>query len=177
MFVRFDDFNDHLLIAQHLYETGRPTVPHFLFHGVTAVLYAVPGVQSFLVAGALAIVAAYFLIGGVTYALYWNEFRGSRLAAPGLIAVRCLVTLMAQPITSAQAYTLGYLWPEPYHSPTYTMLKPFALAGFALGGLTRRQTDVLEMLRRDALARLPDDPRNDPAWTYTLFEREFERNR
>jgi len=46
-----------------------------------------------------------------------------------------------------------------------------------LGGLTRPQTDVLEMLRRDALARLPDDPRNDPAWTYHLFEREFERNR
>ena len=46
-----------------------------------------------------------------------------------------------------------------------------------LGGLTRPQTDVLEMLRRDALARLPDDPRNDPVWTYYLFEREFERNR
>lgn len=44
-----------------------------------------------------------------------------------------------------------------------------------LGGTTRPQTDVLAMLRMTALEQLPDDPRNDPAWTYTLFEREFER--
>lgn len=130
MFLRFDDFQDHLHIAQHLFETGRPIVPHFLFHGVTAALHALVG-QRLLVAGALASVAAYFLTGLVTYAIYWNALRGSRLAAPGLIAIFTLVTLVAQPITSAQAYTLGYLWPEPYHSPTYTMLKPFALAGFA----------------------------------------------
>jgi len=144
MFVRFDDFNDHLLIAQRLYETGRPAVPHFLFHGVTAALHAVLSAKSFLVAGALATVAAHFLTGGVTYAVYWNAFRGSRLEAPGLLAVLSLITLIAQPITIAQAYTLGYFWPEPYHSPTYAMLKPFALAGFAGTAwfLTRRQSSV-----------------------------------
>jgi hypothetical protein len=130
MFLRFDDFQDHLHIAQHLFETRRPTVPHFLFHGVTASLHALLG-QPFLVAGAVTSVAAYFLTGVVTYAIYWYVLRDSRLAAPGLIAVFTLATLVAQPITSAQAYTVGYLWPEPYHSPTYTMLKPFALAGFA----------------------------------------------
>ena len=45
----------------------------------------------------------------------------------------------------------------------------------ALGGYTRPQTDVLSMLRTGALAHVPDDPRRDPAWTYTLFEREYER--
>ena len=45
-----------------------------------------------------------------------------------------------------------------------------------LGGPTRPQTDVLDILRQAALERTPDDPRNDPAWTYLLFEREFERN-
>jgi len=44
-----------------------------------------------------------------------------------------------------------------------------------LGGTTRPQTDVLMMLRQAALERMPDDPRNDPAWTYAVFEREFER--
>jgi hypothetical protein len=44
-----------------------------------------------------------------------------------------------------------------------------------LGGTTRPQTDVLMMLRQAALERMPDDPRNDPAWTYGVFEREFER--
>ena len=144
MFVRSDDFNDHLLIAQHLYETGRPTVPHFLFHGVTAALHAALSTKPILVAGALATVAAHFLTGAVTYTVYWNAFRGSRLAAPGLIAVLSLLTLMAQPITIANAYTLGYFWPEPYHSPTYAMLKPFALAGFAGTAwfLTRSQWSV-----------------------------------
>jgi hypothetical protein len=143
MFIRFDDFHDHLRIAQHLYETGRPSVPHFLFQGVTAALHSLIG-RSFLVAGALTSAAAYFLTGGVTYAIYWKALRGSWLAAPALLGILSLLTLMAQPITSAQTYTLGYLWPEPYHSPTYTMMKPFALAVFAgtAGFLTRRQTGL-----------------------------------
>jgi hypothetical protein len=144
MFVRSDDFNDHLLIAQHLYETGRPTVPHFLFHGVTAAIHAVLSTEPILVAGALATVAAHFLTGAVLYAVYWSAFRGSRLAAPGLAAVLALFTLLAQPITLANAYTLGYIWPEPYHSPTYAMLKPFALACFAGTAwfLARRQWSI-----------------------------------
>ena len=59
----------------------------------------------------------------------------------------------------------------------FCILPAMVLAGPTIGGLTRPQTDVLEMLRRDALANPPDDPRNDPIWTYKLFEREFERNR
>jgi hypothetical protein len=44
-----------------------------------------------------------------------------------------------------------------------------------LGGLTRPQTDVLMLLRTAAIAQTPADPRRDPAWSYALFEREFER--
>jgi uncharacterized membrane protein (UPF0136 family) len=39
----------------------------------------------------------------------------------------------------------------------------------------RTRTDLLVMLRERALARVPDDPRRDPAWTYALFERQYER--
>ena len=46
----------------------------------------------------------------------------------------------------------------------------------ALGGYTRPQTDVLAILRAGALAHVPDDPRDDPEWTYLLFEREYERS-
>ena len=45
-----------------------------------------------------------------------------------------------------------------------------------LGGTSRPPTDLLMLLRTEALARVGDDPRNDPAWTYLLFEREFERH-
>jgi hypothetical protein len=44
-----------------------------------------------------------------------------------------------------------------------------------LGGYIRPQTDVLMLLRKTALERVPDDPRDDPLWTYTLFERQYER--
>lgn len=141
LFARSDDFRSHLTVALHLYETARPIAPHFLFHGITAVVYAVLPGPSIFVAGALVIVAAYCLLGGVTYAVYWRAFRHSRLAAPWMIAMVSVATLMAQPITTTQAYTIGYLWLEPYHSPTFTMLKPFALAGFAATAwcLTHRQ--------------------------------------
>ena len=141
IFARSDDFRSHLLVALHLYGSGELIAPHFLFHGLTAALYALLPVKSIHVAGVLVILAAYLLTGGVTYGVFWSAFRDSRLATPGLIAVISLATLMAQPITAAQSYTLGYLWPEPYHSPTYTILKPFALAGFAATAscLARRQ--------------------------------------
>jgi hypothetical protein len=44
-----------------------------------------------------------------------------------------------------------------------------------LGGFRRPQTDLLVMLRKAALERVPADPRSDPPWTYVLFERKFER--
>jgi hypothetical protein len=44
-----------------------------------------------------------------------------------------------------------------------------------LGGYSRPQTDLLALLRNEAIAQAPADPRRDAAWTYVLFEREFER--
>jgi len=40
-----------------------------------------------------------------------------------------------------------------------------------LGGLSRPQTPLLLQFRAAALANAPDDPRDDPDWTYTIFER------
>ena len=42
-----------------------------------------------------------------------------------------------------------------------------------LGGTTRPQTETLLSLRSAALSSIPEDPRDDPAWTYSLFERRF----
>jgi hypothetical protein len=42
-----------------------------------------------------------------------------------------------------------------------------------LGGTTRPQTEPLLSLRSAALSSTPVDPRHDPAWTYSLFERRF----
>jgi len=40
-----------------------------------------------------------------------------------------------------------------------------------LGGFAKPQTALLDRLRAEAIAQQPGDPRNDPAWTYLLFER------
>jgi hypothetical protein len=44
-----------------------------------------------------------------------------------------------------------------------------------LGGPGRPQTELFGRLRSSALAQVPDDPRDDPSWTYRIFEREISR--
>jgi hypothetical protein len=43
-------------------------------------------------------------------------------------------------------------------------------------GAAQPQTELLTSLRSAALRNTPTDPRDDPAWTYALFERRFDPN-
>ncbi len=45
----------------------------------------------------------------------------------------------------------------------------------ALGGPSQPQTELLTSLRAVALSKAPTDPRQDPAWTFALFERRYDR--
>jgi hypothetical protein len=45
----------------------------------------------------------------------------------------------------------------------------------ALGGPSQPQTELLTSLRAGALSKTPTDPRQDPAWTFALFERRYDR--
>ena len=45
-----------------------------------------------------------------------------------------------------------------------------------LGGNQQPQTDLLQSLRAAALSKSPADPTRDPAWTFALFERKFDRD-
>jgi hypothetical protein len=44
-----------------------------------------------------------------------------------------------------------------------------------VGGAAQPQTELLTSLRTAALSKSPDDPRRDPAWTFVVFERRFDR--
>lgn len=44
-----------------------------------------------------------------------------------------------------------------------------------VGGAAQPQTELLTSLRRAAISKTPDDPRRDPAWTFVVFERRFDR--
>ena len=131
VFVNSSDYADHLTFAQNLYWSGRPPVPHFLFHALVAALYAVGLARSFAAAGQDVIVSCYVAIPVLLYGFLWILFRNSRIGHPSILFLAGLATLLAQPITLNHAYAVGFFWPEPYHSPTFIMLKPFAVAGLA----------------------------------------------
>jgi hypothetical protein len=132
MFIGSDDFYSHIALAGQFYNTGRPPVPHFLFHGLVAALYASQLASSLVAAGRFWMVVCYVAIPLIMYGILRIEFKNSFAGGPLVLFAVALATLVAQPITLAQAYALGYFWPEPYQIPTSTLLKPFALAGFWL---------------------------------------------
>src|SRR5579871_648702 len=140
MFIGSNDFYSHIALAGQFYNTGRPPVPHFLFHGLTAGLYALHFASSLVAAGRFWMIACYVAIPLIIYGILRIEFKNSFVDRPLILFAVALAALVAQPITMAQAYALGYFWPEPYQIPTSTLLKPFALAGFWLTFwyLTRR---------------------------------------
>jgi hypothetical protein len=132
MFISSGDFVDHISLARRFYETGRPAVPHFLFHALTAGLFAAHLASSLVSAGRFWMIACYIVIPLLLYGILWIEFKNSFVDRPLVLFGVALATFVAQPITEAHAYALGYFWPEPYQIPTSTLLKPFALAGFFL---------------------------------------------
>jgi hypothetical protein len=129
-FIGSEGFQGHLDFAKRLYDTGHPPVPHFLFHALTAALFATHLAPTLLFAGRSVVLGCYLLIAWVTFALFWSVFRNSAIGRPSVLFLAALSALLAQPITLAHGYALGYLWPEPYEIPTSTVLKPFALASF-----------------------------------------------
>jgi hypothetical protein len=131
MFVGSVDFKAHLAVAQHLYDTGRLAAPHFLFHASVVFLFATHVTSSLLLAGRVIMLCCYVLLGLAVYGLLWTFLKDSRLGWPPVLVLAGLVLLLAQPITLAHAYALGFLWLEAYHNPTSTMLKPFALISFS----------------------------------------------
>jgi len=98
----------------------------------------------------------------------------NQVAAPRRGAGRVLATAAVALITVGWVIRTGECYLQ-LRDAAWENYQEWTTRYEALGGYTRPQTDVLSMLRTGALAHVPDDPRRDPAWTYTLFEREYER--
>lgn len=131
LFTGSSDFRMHIKIAQKLYDTGTIPVPHFLFHALVAGLMAIGVAPTATFGGRIVTVASYGLTAVLIYGLLWFCYRNSRAGHPFLLFLVGLAILLAEPLTLAHAYKLGFLWPEPYQIPTSVLLKPFALASFA----------------------------------------------
>lgn len=115
------------------------------------------------------------LAGGIGYALVlyvayasWLEkvqaVKWRRAAVTGVIAVVAAAWVIRSAETFFQLRDLAWdyrtEWTERFEEL----------------GARHEQTDLLERLRAQALAKTPADPRLDPAWTYFLFERRFRRS-
>jgi hypothetical protein len=128
-----NDYIGHVRWAEDLYRTGRIAMPHFLYYLLIIAVYATHLASSFLLAGRLVVIGAYALAAALVYSALWAVFHADRRIgrAPVLLAATGAI-LVAQPIVRLSWIQIGYLWNEPYNTPTFTLLRPFAVAGFFL---------------------------------------------
>ena len=144
------DYTRHLAFAETMYRTHQLVAPHVLFHLLTIGVVEVAG-TSFQSAALLVLGVSYGLTGLLVYretARVLIAAQSSRQALwGGVIAalVLGLAVLFIQPIlrfNQSHVYQIGYLWAEPYWSPTYSLMKPLALASAvsALAFLTSATT-------------------------------------
>jgi 4-amino-4-deoxy-L-arabinose transferase-like glycosyltransferase len=129
------DYFNHIRFAKEIYQTHHLVVPQFLFHLLIIGLFKLTGAT--FETDALWVVAGSFaLTGGLVYREAAHALMpadGSRAALVGGAAAAFALAaaiLLMQPLLKPglHQYQIGYLWAEPYLSPTYLLLKPLALA-------------------------------------------------
>lgn len=138
------DYSAHASFAQLLVDKGIVYAPDCLFHLLVAGV-VLSGAAASCRAGALAVaVGSYALLGAVIYLAARQALDRLRGPAGRLVALAVAIVLpFMQPVEPRIQYTIGYIWAEPYYSPTYALLKPLALAAsaFAVCFLTPRGRD------------------------------------
>ena len=126
------DYAVHVDMGEALYHL-RVSEPHFLYHLLIAILYAIHLAPSFLAAARWILVAASAAAALLVYGGIWWAVRDDRRwGSSPVVFFATLAVMLAQPIGRFDWYEIGYLWNEPFMIPTYTLLAPFALAGFFL---------------------------------------------
>ncbi len=152
MIFEFSDFWFHIDEAQRMLTERRILEPHFLFHGLAIGLHLLVSQWSLetagfvTLAGALtaAVVAAYLIVSSGAPAMPpWRH-------AATFVVLAYAVVLAGPVHVSAVSPHLaaGYVVANSYHNPTIVVLKPLALALFALvaGVRVRPATDVGRIL-------------------------------
>src|ERR1044072_3407142 len=130
------DYGGHLAFTEQMIAEGRIPVPNFLFEVlVAAILGLLPGL-AFGTAGLVVALVSYLALGSILYVYLRAELKlsGHILIAVVLCGVLTLALLTVQPVSlfSPGQFYLGYLAINPSHTPTMTVMKPFALLVFLL---------------------------------------------
>ena len=130
MFTGSPDYRAHLGIAKGLDETGRPGVPHFLFHALIAALFANHLAPSLTFAGRLVVVVCYILTSLTMFLLLWAVFRNSRIGRPWILFLAGLATRLAHRFVRRLPYSFAELLggcifpPLPYWDGNFTRPSP-----------------------------------------------------
>ena len=138
------DYTAHASFAQLLVDKGIIYAPACLFHLLVAGIVVSGATASFRAAALAVAVGSYALLGAMIYFAARQALGCGRSLASRLVPLAVAIALpFVQPVEPRISYTIGYLWAEPYYSPTYVLLKPLALAAsaFAVCFLTPRGRD------------------------------------
>ena len=127
------DYEAHASFAQRFVEQGILVSPACLLHLLIAAVVWLGLTASYESATLGVVVCSHASVAAVLYLCARWAFRAVD-GHPGrfLSIVIAVIGPFVQPLVPLSAtYTIGYIWAEPYHSPTYALLKPFALAAAA----------------------------------------------
>lgn len=144
------DYEIHASFTRLFVETGALRSPACLLHLLTAGL-VLTGLSSSYESATLAVVVASHAATAAALYLCARWALGGSTGLVGrivLVVIAALGPFVQPPVPRNSVYTIGYLWTEPYHSPTYALLKPLALAAatfavFFLSGRGRPDRKVL----------------------------------
>lgn len=120
------DTQHHILAARQLVEHGRIVTPHFLFHGMLALIHSSTGIT--YESGAVFVQILFALLYASLGFLWLNSFGMRRELAILLV----LSSFLYNPLTAFfpidHHLYFGYLYVNVFHNPTIWTLRPFALA-------------------------------------------------
>ena len=127
------DYSAHAYFAQLLREQGTLLSPACLLHVFVAGLVELGLASSYKSALLGVVVCSHGAVAAVLYlCARWAFGTVDGILGRLVPAVVAILGPFVQPPVSWKAtYSIGYLWAEPYYSPTYALSKPFALASAA----------------------------------------------
>lgn len=128
------DYAGHAGFAQRFAEDGVLYAPACLLHLIAAAMVRSGITASYLNSIVVITLASYGLTAAAIYVISCQALCPDKQRRRWLPFLFAMVVPFIQPatITPGRGAQIGYLWAEPYHNPTYALLKPFALVSTAL---------------------------------------------
>lgn len=134
------DYKAHMSYAESWIATNSlvPPLPHFLFHLLAILVYALLPRLGLLGGGLIVGVLGWQALGVILYALVvqalaWIESPIRRVALTIALALSMMVIMPISLVTAFdQNLYLGYITPINYHNPTTTLLRPLCIPLFLL---------------------------------------------